>query len=186
MIVGCDEAGCGALMGDLVAAAVSIPDDVADRPFRDSKVLTERRRGQLAARVREECLWGIGSVSAREIDEIGMGEARRVVFERALDDFASRNPSCVILHVVVDGNLFRPWRDVPYTLEPRADSRYDHVSAASILAKTERDARVCALTGFDAYGWQRNKGYPSKAHRDAIRTHGVTEHHRRSFRLLPD
>ena len=169
-----------------MAAAVAIPDPREGRRFHDSKSLTEKRRSELAARVRDECVWGIGSVSAAEIDHVGMGEARRLVFERALDDFSSRNPTCVVEHVLVDGTIYRPWRGVAFTLEPRADAKYEQVSAASILAKTERDARICAIDGYDAYAWKRNKGYPSEEHRNAIRTHGVTGHHRRSFRLLPD
>lgn len=155
-------------------------------PVRDSKTLSAKRRTELAQRIRQDCAFGIGSVAPAEIDALGMGEARRLVFERALDDFARRRPDVQVAHVLVDGTIFRVWRDVPFTLEPRADAKYDQVSAASILAKTERDARVCCLEGYDAYGWKRNKGYPTSDHRAAIRAHGPTIHHRRSFRLLPD
>ena len=185
MIVGCDEAGCGSLMGDLVAAAVGCTGKMT-LSVRDSKTLSAKRRADLARSIRAEYCIGIGTVTAAEIDQFGMGEARRLVFDRALDDFAHRNPDVTVAHVLVDGTIYRPWREVPFTLEPRADAKYDQVSAASILAKTERDERVCSLQGYDAYGWRRNKGYPTADHRDAIRAHGPTVHHRMSFRLLPE
>ena len=179
---GLDEAGCGALMGDLVAAAVVLGgDSELVGALRDSKKLTPHRREVLATRIRATCDVGIGSVSPDEIDARGMAWARRVVFHRALDALATAPDA-----LVVDGTIFEPYRDIPHQCVPRADATVPAVSAASIIAKTTRDARVSTLCTEHPdvaarYAWASNKGYPAPQHLGGIRTHGVTEWHRRSF-----
>ena len=180
---GVDEAGCGALMGDLVAAAVVLPE-ASIEGLADSKKLTAKRRTRLAATLRASgARIGVGTVKAQEIDQFGMGWARRAVLHRALDalDEPPRD-------IIVDGDphFFQPYHGIPATCFPRADATEPCVSAASIIAKTERDARIDALSIAqpdlaERYGWKTNKGYPTRAHVEALRAHGATEHHRRSF-----
>lgn len=186
MLVGLDEAGCGPIFGSLWAAAVHLEADVEG--LADSKTLSERRREALREAVLRAARYGLGEVTATEIDSLGMAEARRLVFERALDDFAARNHDALPTRLVVDGTIFRPWRDVPYECVPRADATVPCVSAASVLAKTTRDAQVARLCDEDPtlderYGLRKNKGYPSKGHVDGVRVHGRTAHHRASFRV---
>ena len=186
LVVGLDEAGVGACFGSLWASAVHLPVPVLG--LCDSKKMTERRRD----RVREEILgvarYGMGEVTEGEIDRLGLGEARRLVFERALDDFASKY-DVIPDHVIVDGTLYRPWRDVPYTLEPRADDTHACVSAASVLAKTTRDRQVVDLCdgpdggAYAPYAIRSNKGYLSKQHIEAIGRRGRTPRHRHSYTI---
>ena len=180
---GLDEAGVGALMHDLVAAAVVLPSDFDVTGVRDSKTLTAARRAKLAERIGASALVGIGRVTAAEIDAIGMGECRRLVHHRALDALPSRPKS-----IMVDGTLFAPYHDIPYRCEPRADAKYAHVAAASIVAKHTRDTELSTLCDTnpelaELYGWRQNKGYPTGAHRTAIAMHGRTPFHRHSFQL---
>ena len=186
-LAGLDEAGCGALMGDLVAAAVVLPDDDDDvcKDVADSKALPARRRAALSARLLESpaVRVGVGSVTPEEIDARGMAWARRAVFHRALDALGGPPPT----RLVVDGTLFEPYRDIPYTCMPKADATVAAVSAASIVAKVERDARVARLCDQHpdlarTYAWPKNKGYPTRAHLDALAAHGPSEWHRQSFR----
>lgn len=185
--MGLDEAGAGPAFGSLWAAAVHLPDGASVEGLADSKKLTERRRDALRAALLDRAWYGLGEVTAREIDAQGLGEARRLVFERALDDLVARGhpePS----HIVVDGTLYRPWRGVPHECVPRADATVPCVSAASILAKTTRDAQVLALCDADPaldarYGLRSNKGYLSARHVEGLRAHGWSDHHRTSYRV---
>ena len=186
MIVGLDEAGVGPAFGSLWASAVYLPADIPG--VGDSKTLTAPKRARLRDRILETASYGLGEVTAHEIDTYGLGEARRLVFERALDDLMVRFPDTQPSKLLVDGTLFRPWRNVPHECIPKADALYACVSAASILAKTTRDAQVEALCDahpdLDAsYGLRKNKGYLAAVHIQGLQQHGYSEHHRRSYRI---
>lgn len=188
VLVGLDEAGVGCAFGSLWAGAVHLPRPVAG--LADSKALSERKRRALRAALEgEAAAYGLGEVTQAEIDARGLGEARRLVFERALADLAARHPTLRPTRLLVDGTLFRnPWPHVPHVCEPRADATYPEVSAASILAKTTRDAQVAALCDADPtldarYALRANKGYLSQAHLAGLRAHGYSALHRRSYRI---
>lgn len=186
MLVGLDEVGAGPAYGSLWAAAVHLPVPVAD--LRDSKRLSAAQLARDRARILDAgAKYGFGEVTAAEIDAGGMAEARRLVFERALDDFVARGHGAPA-ELVVDGVLFRPWRGVPHTCVAGADATVPCVSAASILAKTERDAQIAALCDADPtldarYALRKNKGYLAPAHLAGLRAHGYAPGHRRSFRI---
>lgn len=190
--VGLDEAGAGPVFGSLWAAAAHVPDDVlAHLPseIRDSKALTERKREAAKEVVERLCAYGLGEVTQQEIDDWNdMGRVRRTVFHRALDDFCARHPHLVPTQLTVDGTLFAPWRGVPHVCVPKADATVPCVSAASILAKTTRDAQVLrwcedepALK--ERYALHKNKGYLSAAHLEGLRAYGRTARHRATFRI---
>lgn len=188
MLVGLDEAGVGPAFGSLWAAAVHLPTPVPG--LADSKRLSTTRREALRATVVATARYGLGEVTHTEIDSFGLGEARRLVFERALDDLVARGPPDAPLpaRLVVDGTLFREWRGVPFECVPKADATVPCVSAASVLAKTTRDAQVLALcdadpTLHDRYDLRSNKGYLSARHIEGLRTHGPSSFHRRSYRI---
>ena len=178
---GCDEAGRGCLAGAVYAAAVILPKDFRDGRLNDSKQLTERQRYALREVIeREAVAWAVGVVSPQEIDEVNILRASILAMHRALDGLAVRPQ-----HVLVDGNRFRPYRDVPHTTVVKGDGKYLSIAAASILAKTYRDDYMLRLHGeFPAYGWDRNKGYPTRQHREAIAKYGTTPYHRLTFNLL--
>ena len=178
---GCDEAGRGCLAGAVYAAAVILPRDFRDGRLNDSKQLTERQRYALREVIeREAVAWAVGVVSPQEIDEVNILRASILAMHRALDGLAVRPQ-----HVLVDGNRFRPYRDVPHTTVVKGDGKYLSIAAASILAKTYRDDYMLRLHGeFPAYGWDRNKGYPTRQHREAIAKYGTTPYHRLTFNLL--
>ncbi|MBD5185520.1 MAG: ribonuclease HII [Bacteroidales bacterium] len=181
---GCDEAGRGCLAGPVYAAAVILPDDFSHPWLNDSKQLTERRRELLRPLIMEQAVaWGIGIVTAREIDSINILQASILAMHRALDALKVKPGA-----IVVDGNKFRTWReDVPWQTLVKGDSRLANIAAASILAKTARDEEMRRLhTLLPFYGWDVNKGYPTKAHREAIAAHGPSEHHRMTFRLTAE
>lgn len=180
---GCDEAGRGCLAGPVYAAAVILPDDFSHPWLNDSKKLSEKRRMELR-RVIMDCAvaWAIARVDADEIDRINILQASIEAMHRALDGLAV-TPGAVI----VDGNRFRQWRDVACTTFVKGDGRFANIAAASILAKTERDLFMTALsTEFPQYGWAVNKGYPTADHRAAIATHGPSPYHRMTFRLVKE
>lgn len=180
---GCDEAGRGCLAGPVYAAAVILPDDFSHPWLNDSKKLSEKRRMELR-RVIMDCAvaWAIARVDADEIDRINILQASIEAMHRALDGLAV-TPGAVI----VDGNRFRQWRDVVCTTFVKGDGRFANIAAASILAKTERDLFMTALsTEFPQYGWAVNKGYPTADHRAAIATHGPSPYHRMTFRLVKE
>ena len=149
MLVGLDEAGVGPAWGSMWAAAVHLPADATLTGLTDSKRLTARKREARREEILKTCPYGLGEVTAAEIDAMGLGEARRVVFERALDDLVARGNSPLPTRLIVYGTLFRPWRGVPHECVPRADATVPCVSAASVLAKTTRDAQVLAACDAD-------------------------------------
>ena len=178
---GCDEAGRGCLAGAVYAAAVILPRDFRDGRLNDSKQLTERQRYALREVIeREAVAWAVGVVSPQEIDEVNILRASILAMHRALDGLSVRPQ-----HVLVDGNRFTPYRDVPHTTVVKGDGKYLSIAAASILAKTYRDDYMLRLHGeFPGYGWDRNKGYPTRQHREAIAKYGTTPYHRLTFNLL--
>ncbi|MCM1517390.1 MAG: ribonuclease HII [Pseudoflavonifractor sp.] len=178
---GCDEAGRGCLAGDVYAAAVILPDDYHHPLLNDSKQLTERRRESLRPVIeRDAVAWAVGVVTAAEIDRINILRASILAMHRALDALTVR-PGAVI----VDGNRFTPYGSLPWTTFVKGDGRFANIAAASILAKTHRDEAMRVLhKQYPQYGWDINKGYPTRAHREAIARYGTTPHHRMSFRLL--
>ena len=178
---GCDEAGRGCLAGPVVAAAVILPDGFTHPLLRDSKKLTEAQRLEARAIIEANAVaWAIGMCSPLEIDQINILNASIRAMHRALRGLGLRPGA-----IVVDGNRFKPFDDVPYTTVVKGDNTFANIAAASILAKTERDSIMTQLAAqFPEYGWEQNKGYPTAAHRAAIATYGFTDHHRRSFRAL--
>lgn len=178
---GCDEAGRGCLAGPVYAAAVILPDGFSHPYLNDSKQLTERRRMELRDVImRDAVAWAIASVDAAEIDKINILNASIEAMHRALDALQIR-PGAVI----VDGNRFKPYGDIPWQTFVKGDGRFGNIAAASILAKTHRDSEMKRLASLHpAYGWEINKGYPTKAHRAAIAAAGPSPYHRMSFRLL--
>lgn len=178
---GCDEAGRGCLAGPVYAAAVILPDDFHHPLLNDSKQLTEKRREILRPIIESNAVaWAVGIVSPQEIDNINILNASILAMHRALDGLR-----VVPGAIVVDGNRFKPYGDIPWETFVKGDGRFGNIAAASILAKTHRDQFMQQLhEEFPQYDWNINKGYPTKAHRKAIEQHGVTPHHRMSFRLI--
>lgn len=179
---GTDEAGRGCLAGPVVAAAVILPEGFSNELLNDSKKLTEARRMLLRPVIEEEALaYGVSFVWQDEIDRINILKASILAMHKALDKL-EREPEFVI----VDGNRFYPYRDVPHETIVKGDGKYLSIAAASVLAKTYRDEYMEKIDReFPMYGWKGNKGYPTAAHRNAIRECGPCEHHRHSFQLLP-
>ncbi|MDR0186421.1 UNVERIFIED_CONTAM: ribonuclease HII [Prevotella sp. 15_C9] len=179
---GCDEAGRGCLAGSVYAAAVIFPSDYTNEMLNDSKQLSAKKRYALRAIVERDALaWAIGVVTPAEIDKINILNASILAMHRALDALVVRPEA-----VIVDGNRFKPYRDLPATTIVKGDGKYLSIAAASILAKTFRDDYMEELSReYPMYDWNSNKGYPTQRHRAAIRTHGITPYHRRSFTLLP-
>lgn len=178
---GCDEAGRGCLAGAVFAAAVILPKDFQNELLNDSKQLTERQRYALREVIeREAVAWAVGTVSPAEIDKINILNASILAMHRAVDGLKVRPEA-----LIIDGNRFRPYRDVPHTTVVKGDGKYLSIAAASILAKTYRDDYMNRLhEEYPYYDWKRNKGYPTKKHREGIRLHGTTPYHRMSFNLL--
>ena len=179
---GCDEAGRGCLAGSVFAAAVILPPDYENELLNDSKKRTDRKRKQLREIIEHDAVdWAVGIVEPGEIDEINILNASILAMHRALDQLKVRPEA-----VIVDGNRFKPYRDLPYTTIVKGDGKYLSIAAASILAKTYRDDYMDRLAeDYPQYDWKSNKGYPTKKHRQAIRECGITPFHRRSFTLLP-
>jgi len=180
---GCDEAGRGCLAGAVYAAAVILPADYQNELLNDSKQLTERRRYQLRTEIeRDAVAWAVGIVQPDEIDQINILNASILAMHRALDQLQVRPEA-----VIVDGNRFKPYGQLPYTTIVKGDGKYQAIAAASILAKTYRDDYMLRLAEeYPGYDWQQNKGYPTRRHREAIRQLGITPYHRKSYNLLGD
>lgn len=180
---GCDEAGRGCLAGSVFAGAVILPSDYSNEMLNDSKQLTERRRYLLREQIEHDAVaWAIGVVTAEEIDRINILNASILAMHRAIDALKVRPEA-----VIVDGNRFKPYHDLPYTTIVKGDGKYLSIAAASILAKTYRDDEMNRLAdSYPQYDWKSNKGYPTKKHREAIRQYGITPYHRKSFQLLGD
>lgn len=178
---GCDEAGRGCLAGPVYAAAVILPEDFHHPLLNDSKQLTERQRDKLRPIIEEQAVaWAVGIVTAEEIDRINILNASILAMHRALDGLKVRPGG-----VIVDGNRFKPYRDLDCRTFVKGDGRFANIAAASILAKTHRDQEMMRLHSlYPDYHWDRNKGYPTRDHRAAIEALGPTPHHRMSFRLL--
>lgn len=178
---GCDEAGRGCLAGSVYAAAVILPDGYDNPSLNDSKRLSAAKRMRLRDEIiRDARAWAIGVVTPQEIDQINILRASILAMHRALDQLQVRPEA-----IIVDGNRFLPYRDLPYITIVKGDGKYQAIAAASILAKTYRDEYMERLAQeFPRYGWQSNKGYPTPQHREAIRQYGVTPYHRKSFDLL--
>ena len=180
---GCDEAGRGCLAGAVYAAAVVLPKDFRNELLNDSKQLTERQRYALREVIEREALaWAVGVVSPQEIDEINILNASFLAMHRAIGQLKVQPQ-----HLLIDGNRFKKYPGIPHTTVVKGDGKYLSIAAASILAKIYRDDYMNRLhEEFPYYGWNRNKGYPTKEHRAAIAEHGTTPYHRLSFNLLGD
>ena len=178
---GCDEAGRGCLAGSVYAAAVILPPDYHNERLNDSKKLTARQRYALRQDIeRDAVAWAVGVVTPQEIDQLTILNASILAMHRALDQLQVRPEA-----IIVDGNRFKPYRDLPHTTIVKGDGKYLSIAAASILAKTYRDDEMVRLAQeYPDYDWQHNMGYPTRKHREAIRQHGVTPYHRRTFNLL--
>ncbi len=179
---GCDEAGRGCLAGSVYAAAVILPEDYVNEALNDSKQLTAKRRYELRNEIERDALaWAVGIVTPAEIDEINILNASILAMHRALDGLKLRPEA-----IIVDGNRFKPYNFIPYTTVVKGDGKYLSIAAASILAKTYRDDYMDRLAlEYPQYDWIDNKGYPTRKHRQAIAEYGITEYHRKTFRLLP-
>lgn len=180
---GCDEAGRGCLAGPVFAAAVILPQDFSNDLLNDSKQLTEKQRYLLRPIIEKEALaWAVGVVSAEEIDKINILAASFLAMHRAVDDLKIRPE-----HLLIDGNRFKPYGNVPFTTIVKGDGKMASIAAASILAKTYRDDFMNEIAvEYPQYDWLSNKGYPTVKHRNAIKQYGITPYHRKSFNLLGD
>ena len=180
---GCDEAGRGCLAGSVFAAAVILPPDFKNDDLNDSKQLSEKKRYALRPVIEKEAIaWAVGIVTPEEIDKINILKASFLAMHRAIDQLQVRPE-----HLLIDGNRFTPYPDIKHTTVVKGDSKYLSIAAASILAKTYRDDYMDELAKeYPDYHWTENKGYPTKAHREAIRTIGITPYHRKTFTLLPE
>lgn len=180
---GCDEAGRGCLAGAVFAAAVIFPPDFKNGLLDDSKKLTEKQRYELRKVVKDNALaWAIGIAEPEEIDKINILNASFLAMHRAVAQLRIRPQ-----HLLIDGNRFNPYPGIPHTTVVKGDGKYLSIAAASILAKTFRDDYMKRLAEeFPMYDWGKNKGYPTKKHREAIRKYGTTPYHRISFNLTGD
>ena len=178
---GCDEAGRGCLAGSVFAAAVILPDDYDNPVLNDSKKLSSKCRSQLRQAIERDALaWAVGVVTPEEIDQINILRASFLAMHRALDQLRVRPQA-----IIVDGNRFVPYQNLPFTTIVKGDGKYQSIAAASILAKTHRDEYMQQLAReYPVYDWASNKGYPTRRHREAIRAFGISPYHRRSFQLL--
>ena len=179
---GCDEAGRGCLAGPVYAAAVILPQDFSNDLLNDSKQLSEKQRYALREVVEREALaWAVGVVSADEIDKINILRASILAMHRAVAQLKIRPQ-----HLLIDGNHFMPYEDIPHTTVVKGDATYMSIAAASILAKTYRDDYMLKIhQEYPQYHWDSTKGYPAPIHREAIRKYGTTPYHRLTFQLLP-
>lgn len=180
---GCDEAGRGCLAGPVFAATVILPQDFSHHLIKDSKQLTETQRLEARIVVETQAIaWSVASVSPEEIDRINILQASFLAMHRAIEQLITKPTS-----LLIDGNRFKPFGNIPYHCMVKGDGKFASIAAASILAKTYRDEYMMQIArDYPHYDWRNNKGYPTKAHRDAIQKYGLTPHHRRSFRQLPD
>ena len=180
---GCDEAGRGCLAGPVYAAAVILPSDFKNELLNDSKKLTEKQRYALRPIIEQDALaWAVGVVDNNEIDQINILAASIMAMHRAIDGLKLRPE-----HLIIDGNRFKPYHDIPYTTIVKGDGKMMSIAAASVLAKTYRDDFMNKIAEeYPMYDWLSNKGYPTKKHRTAIKQYGTTPYHRLSFNLLGD
>lgn len=178
---GCDEAGRGCLAGPVYAAAVILPPDFSNDLLNDSKQLTEKQRYELRPIIEQSAVaWAVGVASAEEIDNINILKASFLAMTRAVNALKVKPE-----YLIIDGNRFYNTTGIPYNTIVKGDGKYMSIAAASVLAKTYRDDYMNAIAAeHPAYGWEINKGYPTKKHRAAIAEHGVSPYHRKTFRLL--
>ena len=178
---GCDEAGRGCLAGPVVAAAVILPPRFSNELLNDSKQLSERQRNNLRHIIEQEATaWAVAFVTPEEIDKINILQASILAMHNAISQLSPKPD-----FLLIDGNRFNPYPGIPHKCIVKGDATYMSIAAASILAKTHRDEYMSAIAKeYPQYGWERNKGYPTRDHRAAIAAHGTTPHHRLSFRLL--
>jgi ribonuclease HII len=181
MECGCDEAGRGCLAGPVVAAAVILPQNFECPLLNDSKQLTEQQREALRPIIEKEALaWAVAEVDNHEIDEINILNASILAMHRAVQKLTIRPE-----FIIVDGNRFKPFEDIPHQTIVKGDSKYLSIAASSVLAKTHRDELMQTLHAeFPHYDWDKNKAYPTLKHRASIREHGTTKYHRMTFNLL--
>ena len=181
--VGCDEVGRGCLAGPVVAAAVILPSDFHHELLNDSKLVSDKNRKILDSFIKEKAIsWGIGVVTEKEIDEINILNASFLAMHRAIEQL-----KVIPEYILVDGNRFNKYKDIPYKCIIKGDSKFLNIAAASIIAKNYRDDYMENLhLDFPNYDWINNKGYPTKKHRYGILKFGATTHHRSSFKLLSD
>ncbi len=180
---GTDEAGRGCLSGPVVAAAVILPENFTHPFLNDSKQLSEKKREELRPFIEENALaFGVSFVWQEEVDKINVLQASITGMHRSIEQ----------LHVapefiIVDGNKFRNYKDIPHKAIVKGDAKFMSIAAASVLAKTYRDEYMEKIHNeFPMYNWAKNKGYPTKEHRNAIREFGATKYHRKTFKLLPE
>ena len=180
---GCDEAGRGCLAGPVTAAAVILPNDFENIILKDSKQLSHKKREFLKPIIEKSAVtFGVVNVFQEEIDQINILNASILAMHRSIDKLTI-NPG----FIAVDGNRFKPYKNIPYETIIKGDGKYLNIAAASVLAKTYRDAYMLKIhEEFPMYNWKKNKGYPTQEHRDAIKKYGITKYHRKSFRLLPE
>ena len=179
---GCDEAGRGCLAGPVFAAAVILPSDYVHAELNDSKQLSAAKRERLRADVERDALaWAVARIDAPEIDATNILAASIKAMNTAVEQLSLRPD-----FLLIDGNRFHTDSDIPFRCVVKGDATFLSIAAASILAKTYRDEYMCVLDReFPEYRWAKNKGYPTKDHREAICNHGITPYHRKSFTLLP-
>jgi ribonuclease HII len=180
---GTDEAGRGCLAGPVVAAAVLLPADFHHPLLNDSKQLTEKQREILRPFIEKNALaFGVSYVFEAKIDEINILQASILAMHLAIEKLAIEPE-----HIIVDGNKFKPYKNIAHTTIVKGDAKFMSIAAASVLAKTYRDDFMQQLDlEFPNYNWKQNKGYPTLFHRNAIREFGITDYHRKTFRLLPE
>ena len=180
---GCDEAGRGCLAGSVYAAAVIFPENYQNAALNDSKQLTDKRRKQLREIIERDAIaWAVGIVTPEEIDKMNILNASILAMHRALDQLKVRPEA-----IIIDGNRFKPYQNLPHTTIVKGDGKYLSIAAASILAKTYRDDYMDQQAQtYPQYDWLSNKGYPTKKHREAIRKYGITPLHRKTFNMLGD
>ena len=177
---GCDEAGRGCLAGPVFAAAVILPDNFHNELLNDSKQLTEKQRDYLRPIIEQQALaWAVASMDNQEIDQINILNASIAAMHKALDGL-----SLLPQHIIIDGNRFKAYKNIPHLCIVKGDAKYMSIAAASVLAKTHRDEYMETLDKlFPVYNWKQNKGYPTQEHRDKIKQYGITDYLRKSFNL---
>ena len=180
---GTDEAGRGCLAGPVTAAAVILPDNFKNNILTDSKQLSEKKRKLLKLIIEEQSVtFGVSHIMMNKIDRINILNASILAMQKSIRSLATKPQ-----HIAVDGNRFKSFNNIPFSCIIKGDSKYLHIAAASVLAKTYRDAYMTQIHNeFPMYNWKKNKGYPTREHREAIKKFGITKYHRKSFRLLPE
>lgn len=180
---GTDEAGRGCLAGPVTAAAVILPKEFKSSLLNDSKQLSKSKRDELELLIKKEAItYGVAHVMMAEIDKINILNAAILAMHKAITQLKPQPK-----FIAVDGNKFKPYQDLTHTCVIKGDGKYLNIAAASVLAKTARDAFMCDIAlKHPEFSWHKNMGYPTKQHREAIRNHGITPYHRKSFRLLPE